>query len=155
MPTCFDDPAHMDTSKGLSSRRRAKLVKRRTKHTPSPLLLPAPLYPFHTVQAPEVRFASVPLRSPCPISPARNLPTTLATHALYVAITQKVEADKLEGFDHFIASETQQVRLGLDYKSDSSLTAHRLLAEIRRCSHVTCITASTLDTHNYNRASTP
>jgi hypothetical protein len=155
MPTCFDDPAHMDTSKGLSLRRRAKLVKRRTKYILSPLLLPAPLYLFHTVQALEVRFASVPFRSPCPILPARNLPTTLATYALYAAITQKVEADKLEGFDYFIASETQQVRLGLDYKSDSLLTAHRLLAEIRRCFYVTCITASTLDTYNYNRASTP
>jgi hypothetical protein len=96
------------------SRRRAKLVKRRMEYrTPSPLLLPAPLYP----SAPDVRFASVPLRSPHPISPMRpkftaaDSPTTLATHALFAAVTQ---ADAKNDPNHLTSSETQQVMLSLN-----------------------------------------
>jgi hypothetical protein len=98
----------MDAFTELSSRRRAKLVKRQKRYaTPSPLLLPAPLYPSQVAeQAPEVRFASVPLRSPCPISPVQP---KLATHALYAAIT---EATASEG-PNFVSSETQKI-VGLE-----------------------------------------
>lgn len=105
----------MNISARLSSRRRAKLVKRRTNQaTPSPLLLPPPLYTPHAEPAPEVRYASVPLRSPCPISPVRpkftaiGAPTILATRALYTAITQEVGATEYE-CQKAMSSDQQQV----------------------------------------------
>jgi hypothetical protein len=88
----------MNSFTGLSSRRRTKLVKRRTNHTtPSPLLLPP-----YADNPSEIRYASVTLRSPCPISPVRPkftaslASTTLATHALYAAITQKEEGTDVD-----------------------------------------------------------
>lgn len=109
----------MDAHAGLSSRRRAKLVKRRTKHatlTPSPLLLPSPLYLSYDDSTPEVRYASLPLHSPCPISPVRpkftapTVPasTTSATHALYAAITQGVDGTDFHG-PEWISTGSQQV----------------------------------------------
>jgi hypothetical protein len=88
------------------SRRRAKLVKRRIEYrTLLLLLLPAPLYP----SAPDVRFTSVPLRSLHLISPVRpkftaaDSPITLATHALFAAVTQ---ADAKNDLNYFTSSET-------------------------------------------------